>query len=676
MAPPSSALFSPPLETANYALFGAKEEPSDTRRAALVATQEEPEQEQELNDNSKDFNMATNAPITTEPKKPETHVIKRRNVGVPKFLRFLFQILEVEDPDIITWSHEGTAFQIIQPEELASQILPRYFKHNKVSSFQRQLNYFGFKKWTKTQTNICTFSHPFFLRADKERMKLIKRKERTNPAVMSAMIKSNPIDLMNHMEQAQFEAHDLVEARSQLPTQQALKRQKSNTLSGATVTFLNSAAAGRRHSTGMLPGSEAYGLAAAAAAAHAAAQAALPGRKRVGTPAEQEFELEMGARNDALANESSVQQQMLYMRKVAEAKELSQRYPYGGKRQSLPHVLPPGFGDTMGMGMNLNVPGMAGSGGFGPPRSAINLGRRRSDQLLTNYNPGVTGGKPLSFSQIEEFMSSSATSSSQQTIFVSAVKADASIVLPISSNSAAQDVYPLQQQRQQQQLRQQMNRQPNIYGGGSGYGAVSIKGGPGNGWTSTVKAETCRGWPTTVNVNSLSSVAASSYPPMQQQSHSMISPFKFGDPSASQNMMSSFEGNVGTMGYSHARSNGEQKLQQRPLMPQPQQFQPQRTAYQQQQQQQQEHSDHEEETRDYIDVLLESAGLDDNLPPQSSSTLTSESWNEPSYVSTQHGPSGSGSSGTYSFMQQQSQGQQQLQLSPMGGMPHNPNQRF
>ncbi|KAJ8521392.1 hypothetical protein ON010_g17830 [Phytophthora cinnamomi] len=385
----------------------------------------------------------------------------------------------------------------------------------------------------------------------------------------------------------------------------------------------------------------------------------------------------MEARNDAVANASSAQQQMLYMRKVAEAKELSQRYPYqpvGGKRQSLPHVLPPGFGDTMGMGMNLNGSAMGGSAGFGPPRGGINLGRRRSDQLLTNYNPGVTGGKPLSISQIEEFMSSSATSSSQHTIFASAVKADASIVLPISSNSVSQDIYPLQQRQgpQPQQLRQQMNRQPNIYGGGSGYGPVSIKSGSGNGWTATIKTETCRGWPTTVNVNSSSSVAASSYPP-QQQSHSMISPFKFGEPSASQSVMPPFEGNVGTMGYSHAPPSVTQKLPQRPMMSQSQQFQPQRTASYQQQQQEQ--SDHEEEARDYIDVLLESAGLDDNLPPQSSTTLTSESWNEPSYVHTQHGPPASGNTAPYSYMQQQAQGQQ-LQLSPMGGMPHNPNQRF
>ncbi|KAF0720700.1 Aste57867_125 [Aphanomyces stellatus] len=110
----------------------------------------------------------------TSPKSP----VKKRNVGVPKFLRFLYEILEKEDKSIICWSHKGTAFQIRKPDALSKGILPRYFKHNKVSSFQRQLNYFGFKKWTKTQTVVCTFSHPNFIHHKPENIKLIKRKER------------------------------------------------------------------------------------------------------------------------------------------------------------------------------------------------------------------------------------------------------------------------------------------------------------------------------------------------------------------------------------------------------------------------------------------------------------------------------------------------------------------
>jgi len=112
--------------------------------------------------------------VPASPKSP----VKKRNVGIPKFLRFLYEILEKEDKSIITWSHKGTAFQIRKPDALSKGILPRYFKHNKVSSFQRQLNYFGFKKWTKTQTVVCTFSHPYFLRYKPESIKLIKRKER------------------------------------------------------------------------------------------------------------------------------------------------------------------------------------------------------------------------------------------------------------------------------------------------------------------------------------------------------------------------------------------------------------------------------------------------------------------------------------------------------------------
>ncbi|KAL4145287.1 hypothetical protein PRNP1_013318 [Phytophthora ramorum] len=678
MRPPcssTSSLFCSPhsqsLDSGPFPLYGGKAELTEglepgsaadamaTRRASLVAPSaapEEPEQEQEVEDKTPPGDAAA--------VKTEVHVIKRRNVGVPKFLRFLFQILEAEDPGIVTWSHGGTAFQIIQPEELANQILPKYFKHNKVSSFQRQLNYFGFKKWTKTQTNICTFSHPFFLRADKERMKLIKRKERSNPAVMSAAmaaaISSNPIHIMNQIQareqelsqaQAQFEAHDLAEARNQLPTQQALKRQKSNTLSGATVTFLNSAAAGRRHSTGMLPGSEAFGFAAAAAAAAAAATASAPGRKRAGTPAEQEFELEMEARSGAAANASSAQQQLMYLRKIAEAKELAQGYPFQssrGKRQSLPHVVPP----TIGMGMAMNMPNVGGNGSFAP-RGAVYLGRRRSDQLLTDFN---IGSKAPTISQLEEFMSSSATSGSQQTIFASSLKNDASVVLPVSSNSLAQDTYQLQQQQRQQQLRQQMNRQQHIFAG-SGYGSLGVKPESGNEWSASVKPEVCSGWPSCINANpSSTSNTSASYPP--QQNHSMMTPFKFGDPNAP------YQGGVSSLNYSRASSDGEQKLHQRPPMshPQPYQSQQQRVPYQQQE------SDQHEEARDYIDVLLESAGLDDNLPPQTSTTLSSESWNEPSYSHSQQGHSGSGSEGSYPFLQPQQQGQ----LSPMEGMPHNP----
>lgn len=89
---------------------------------------------------------------------------------VPKFLRSLYAILQTEDPHIISWvqnkdlkPNSVTAFHILEMKHFEREILPKYFKHQKFASFQRQLNNFGFRKWTKTQSSgVCTFSHNCF----------------------------------------------------------------------------------------------------------------------------------------------------------------------------------------------------------------------------------------------------------------------------------------------------------------------------------------------------------------------------------------------------------------------------------------------------------------------------------------------------------------------------------
>ncbi|KAI9909684.1 hypothetical protein PsorP6_015109 [Peronosclerospora sorghi] len=651
LVPASTSLFESPHRPQHVAtfdaigsfpVFGSKMDLSEnvdtsrkmddmaTRQATLVVPREEPEREQELPlGHEKETHLGTGI------KKPDVHVIKRRNVGVPKFLRFLFQILEVENPAIITWSHEGTAFQIIQPDELAHQILPKYFKHNKVSSFQRQLNYFGFKKWTKTQTNICTFSHPYFFRADKDRMKLIKRKERVNAALASAgTIKSNPMEMMTPMQlqqesDDQFETHDLVQARSHLPTQQALKRQKSSMLSGATVTFLNSASAGRRHSTGMLPGSEAFGLAAAAAAAINSpdtAESFLSGHKLTETLAEQEFALEMETRSDP-TTATSMPQQYMHMRKLAATKDLSQRYSYlpaHGKRQSLPHV---GIGEASSMGMNITG---AETSSLGPRGMGI-LGRRRSDQFLSDYNQfGNTGPKLISISQVDELMASTSTSTSmsQQTMFTSNTRSGTSVVLPLSSTSTP-EAYQLQQQQQ-------------FSSGTSGYGTKSLSS---SGWSMPIKSE----WPTSVNASSSSTCS----PFQSQPRHQSMMPFKFGNmhPNPPNLTALSIQTNaMCSIDFPSTTSDGNRKVPQRPLL---QQFQsqPERGVSSQQEQTSEQDQDKHQATqqpRDYIDVLLESAGLDENLAPPSSTMLSSESWHANEEMDVQN--SGSSSPDPFGFM--------------------------
>ncbi|DAZ96996.1 TPA: hypothetical protein N0F65_011911, partial [Lagenidium giganteum] len=112
---------------------------------------------------------SVNAASIASPRKAPTAaaLIATR---VPKFLRCLYEILHVEDPTILSWSKDGTNFQIHDTKRLEEFVLPKYFKHGKFASFQRQLNNFGFRKWTKTQSNVCTFSHYYFVKRHPEQL--------------------------------------------------------------------------------------------------------------------------------------------------------------------------------------------------------------------------------------------------------------------------------------------------------------------------------------------------------------------------------------------------------------------------------------------------------------------------------------------------------------------------
>ncbi|KPP79814.1 heat shock factor protein 4-like, partial [Scleropages formosus] len=67
--------------------------------------------------------------------------------NVPAFLTKLWTL--VEDPEtshLICWSASGTSFHVFDQGRFAKEVLPKYFKHNNMASFVRQLNMYGFRK--------------------------------------------------------------------------------------------------------------------------------------------------------------------------------------------------------------------------------------------------------------------------------------------------------------------------------------------------------------------------------------------------------------------------------------------------------------------------------------------------------------------------------------------------
>mmetsp|Transcript_19334 Transcript_19334/g.44054 ORF Transcript_19334/g.44054 Transcript_19334/m.44054 type:complete len:239 (-) Transcript_19334:173-889(-) len=107
--------------------------------------------------------------------------------GVPQqFPRRLYEMLEVEsssqssqdfDKKIIRWSKSGRAFKISDTKTFAEILLPRYFKTSKFSSFQRNLNLYGFSK-VRRGPDADMYAHPSFIRGSPSNLSEL-RKENT-----------------------------------------------------------------------------------------------------------------------------------------------------------------------------------------------------------------------------------------------------------------------------------------------------------------------------------------------------------------------------------------------------------------------------------------------------------------------------------------------------------------
>ncbi|XP_048473199.1 heat shock factor protein 1 isoform X6 [Rhincodon typus] len=105
--------------------------------------------------------------------------------NVPAFLTKLWTLIEDPDTnDLICWSASGNSFHVFDQGRFAKEVLPKYFKHNNMASFVRQLNMYGFRKvvnieqggLVKPEKDDTEFQHVYFIRGQEHLLENIKRK--------------------------------------------------------------------------------------------------------------------------------------------------------------------------------------------------------------------------------------------------------------------------------------------------------------------------------------------------------------------------------------------------------------------------------------------------------------------------------------------------------------------
>lgn len=101
-------------------------------------------------------------------KHDEYKAIRARGGVTAPFPLKLHRLLETAEKeqvsDIVSWLPHGRAFIVRKSKEFVSQVLPKVFKQSKLTSFQRQLNLYGFRRITRKGPDYGGYYHELFLR--------------------------------------------------------------------------------------------------------------------------------------------------------------------------------------------------------------------------------------------------------------------------------------------------------------------------------------------------------------------------------------------------------------------------------------------------------------------------------------------------------------------------------
>nr|XP_048700616.1 heat shock factor protein 2 isoform X2 [Caretta caretta] len=168
---------------------------------------------------------------TTTTMKQQQQPAAAASAGVPAFLSKLWALLgEAPSNQLITWSQNGQSFLVLDEQRFAKEILPKYFKHNNMASFVRQLNMYGFRKVVHVDSGIVKlerdgpveFQHPYFKQGRDDLLEHIKRKVSSSRPEENKIRQEDLSKIISSAQKVQIK-HETIESRLS-----ALKRENES----------------------------------------------------------------------------------------------------------------------------------------------------------------------------------------------------------------------------------------------------------------------------------------------------------------------------------------------------------------------------------------------------------------------------------------------------------------
>lgn len=115
--------------------------------------------------------------------------------------------------DIIAFLPHGKSFAIFSPHRFIAEVMPKFFKTARLSSFERQLNMYGFRRVSDNAADVCYY-HAHFQKDRPDLLSMVKRRKQRIPTG-----NSNPSDDRAAIEKAMLamsrNRHLLIESNRQ-----------------------------------------------------------------------------------------------------------------------------------------------------------------------------------------------------------------------------------------------------------------------------------------------------------------------------------------------------------------------------------------------------------------------------------------------------------------------------